>query len=171
MKGTRPTSDRVREAIFSRLEHLGAVEDARVLDLYAGSGALGLEALSRGARTATLVDAARGAVEACRRNARALGFADVRVAQLPAERFTRDAPTVPWDLVLIDPPYDVTEPDLALVLRQLAADGVLADDSTVVVERSSRGPEPTLPDGWVLDERKQYGETSVYYVSPGGTAA
>lgn len=166
--GTRPTSERVREAIFSRLEHTGAVEGARVLDLYAGSGALGIEALSRGAASATLVDSGRHAAEAGRRNARALGLGTVRVAQQPAERFTREAPSQGWDLVFLDPPYDVGEAELATVLAQLV--GGLAAGATVVVERSARSPEPSWPAGLERVATKTYGETVVHYAAPADEA-
>ncbi|MFC8733434.1 16S rRNA (guanine(966)-N(2))-methyltransferase RsmD [Luteimicrobium sp. NPDC057192] len=168
VRGTRPTSDRVREAVFSRLEHQGAVDGARVLDLYAGSGALAIEAMSRGASDATLVDAARAAVEVCRRNVRALGLTRVRVAQQPAERFVREVPSLPWDLVFLDPPYDVTAPELVQVLDHLTEPGALAPDATVVVERRARDAEPAWPVGLSLVARKDYGETAVFYLEPSG---
>lgn len=171
-KGTRPTSDRVREAIFSRLDHLGILDDARVLDLYAGSGALGLEALSRGARHVTLVDSARPAVTAARANVAALGAGShVRVVAEPVERHTAALAAGPpspdpLDLVLLDPPYDVSDDALAGVLAGLAAPGVLAADAVVVVERSARSPEPVWPDGLEAFGAKTYGETAVYYAEP-----
>ncbi|MGC5168841.1 16S rRNA (guanine(966)-N(2))-methyltransferase RsmD [Luteimicrobium sp. DT211] len=166
VRGTRPTSDRVREAVFSRLEHQGSVDGAHVLDLYAGSGALALEAMSRGADDATLVDAARAAVEVCRRNVRALGLTRVRVAQQPAERFVREVPSRPWDLVFLDPPYDVAASELVQVLGHLAQPGALAPEAVVVVERRARDAEPSWPGGLGLVARKDYGETAVYYLEP-----
>ena len=164
-KGTRPTSDRVREALFARLEHLGAVDGARVLDLYAGSGALGLEAVSRGAAHATLVEAARPAVEVCRRNVAALGLgAQVTVVADRAERFTARGAAQPWDLVLLDPPYDVPEKDLAAVLAGLP--GHLSPDAVVVVERSTRSPEPSWPDGLERFDERAHGETRVWSAQP-----
>jgi 16S rRNA (guanine966-N2)-methyltransferase len=176
-KGTRPTSDRVREAIFSRLEHLGVLDGARVLDLYAGSGALGLEAASRGAASVTLVDSARPAADVARRNVAALGLTGVRVATEAAERYAASLagagprPAVPGtsaalDLVFLDPPYDLDEAALAVVLTHLAAPGVLADGAVVVVERSTRTPEPAWPAGLAPFARKDYGETAVYYAEP-----
>lgn len=171
-RGTRPTSDRVREAIFSRLEHLGALDGARVLDLYAGSGALGLEAASRGAVSVTLVDSARPATDVARRNVAGLGMTGVRVVTETAERFAASLAggasraTAPLDLVFLDPPYDLDEESLAAVLTHLASPGVLADDAVVVVERSIRTPEPAWPDGLAPFARKDYGETAVYYVEP-----
>ncbi|MBN0041227.1 16S rRNA (guanine(966)-N(2))-methyltransferase RsmD [Cellulosimicrobium cellulans] len=188
-RGTRPTSERVREAIFSRLEHLGVVDGARVLDLYAGSGALGLEAASRGAADVTLVDSARVAADVARRNVAALGLSGVRVVAQPAETFvagvaaavatqrtavggasgassTGDAGHGPYHLVLVDPPYDVTAEALERVLAHLAVPGVLDPAAVVVVERSTRTPEPTWPAGWEVLARKDYGETTVYFVGP-----
>ncbi|GAA2729116.1 16S rRNA (guanine(966)-N(2))-methyltransferase RsmD [Cellulomonas aerilata] len=165
-RGTRPTSDRVREALFSRLEHLGAVDGARVLDLYAGSGALGIEAASRGATAVTLVDSARAATDVCRRNVADLGLSGIDVVTQRAERYVRSAPPAPWDLVLVDPPYDLTDDDLAAVLSPLAA--ALAGHAVVVVERSSRSPEPAWPAGLERTDRRAYGETVVWFASPVG---
>ncbi|RXR28044.1 16S rRNA (guanine(966)-N(2))-methyltransferase RsmD [Oerskovia turbata] len=165
-KGTRPTSDRVREAIFSRLEHYGVLDGAYVLDLYAGSGALGLEAASRGAQRVVLVDAARVAAEVCRANVRTLGLTNVQVVQDKAEKFVQSAPATTWDVVFIDPPYDVSEAVVAELLRQLAQTSALVEDAVVVVERSTRSPEPTWPTAWELLARKDYGETAVFYAGP-----
>ncbi|MEZ0449792.1 16S rRNA (guanine(966)-N(2))-methyltransferase RsmD [Cellulomonas sp. ICMP 17802] len=165
--GTRPTSERVREALFSRLEHLDVVDGMRVLDLYAGSGALGIEAASRGAQQVTLVDSARDAVDACRRNVAALGLADrVQVVAEKAERFAQRAPLAPWDLVLVDPPYDLTEPDLADVLTGVASS--LSAHAVVVVERSSRTPEPTWPDALERFDRRAYGDTVMWFAELAG---
>jgi 16S rRNA (guanine966-N2)-methyltransferase len=182
--GTRPTSERVREALFSRLEHLGAVADARVLDLFAGSGALGLEAVSRGAREVTLVEVAKSAADVCRRNATALGLGDrVVVVADRAERFvvrsvdntvdhSVDDPADPtarpsaaaWDLVLVDPPYDLADDVLATVLAGLAP--ALAPGAVVVVERSTRAPEPTWPEGVERFDQRTYGDTAVWFAEP-----
>jgi 16S rRNA (guanine966-N2)-methyltransferase len=162
-RGTRPTSERVREALFSRLEHLGVVDGARVLDLYAGSGALGLEAASRGAASVVLVEAAREAADVCRRNAASLGLGGITVVAERVERFV-ERPTGPLDLVLLDPPYDVAEPALAGVLAGVAGD--VAADGVVVVERSSRSPEPTWPAGLARFDRRAYGETVVWFAEP-----
>lgn len=190
-KGTRPTSDRVREAIFSRLEHLDVLDGARVLDLYAGSGALGLEAASRGAVSVTLVDSARAAADVARKNVATLGLTGVRVTTESAERYAAalagrvaggavvGAPGAAaghtgavggLDLVFLDPPYDLAEDDLAVVLTHLATPGVLADGAVVVVERSTRTPEPAWPHGLAPFARKDYGETAVHYAEPSGTA-
>lgn len=172
--GTRPTSDRVREAIFSALEARDELAGAHVLDLFAGSGALGLEAASRGADEVVLVERAKPAAEVCRRNAQALeraargGSRGEAAAPVPRIRVAAQSATAfleQWtgtaDLVFIDPPYDLAEPELNLVLELLAPR--LADDATVVVERSSRSPEPVWPDGLAFDRRRDYGETTLWW--------
>ena len=161
---TRPTSERVREALFSALEASGAVSGSRVLDLYAGSGALGLEAASRGAAEVVLVEAARAAASTARGNVAALGLDGVRVVHERVERFLASPGAVVgsgWDLVLLDPPYAVGEEELAGVLA--AAAPLLAEGATVVVERSSRSPEPRWPQPPLGEvRRRRYGETSVW---------
>lgn len=164
-RGTRPTSDRVREALFSRLSHAGVVDGARVLDLYAGSGALGLEAASRGAAEVVLVECARAAVEVCRRNVAALGLPGVRVAAERVLPFLERAPAAPVHLALLDPPYDLGEDDLVAVLAALVVH--LAPDAVVVVERSSRSPEPAWPSGLVRSGERRYGETVLWFAEPG----
>ena len=162
--GTRPTSDKVREAMFSRLEHYGVIDGARVLDLYAGSGALGLEAASRGAVEVVLVEAAAEAAQVCARNTAALGLPGVRVVTSTVERFVQSAGTGAWDLVLLDPPYDVRDAEVAEVLSRLEAQ--ISPDAVVVVERSSRSPEPVWPSTWRLITVKKHGDTKVYYAEP-----
>ncbi len=171
-QGTRPTTDRVREAIFSALDARGAFGGARVLDLYAGSGALGLEAASRGAVEVTLVDRAGGAQRALRRNAELVRRAaprgtapEISVIGQPAHGFL-SATTRTWDLVFIDPPYDLGGVELSRELVLLTPR--LSPDAVVVVERSARDPEPEWPAGLALERRKDYGETAVYWVAPGG---
>ncbi|QCB93193.1 16S rRNA (guanine(966)-N(2))-methyltransferase RsmD [Cellulomonas shaoxiangyii] len=161
-KGTRPTSERVREALFSRLEHLDAVDGARVLDLYAGSGALGLEAVSRGAAHAVLVDTARVAVDACRRNVRALDLADrVDVVADTVDRYLARLTDGAVDLVLLDPPYDLAEAALASALAAVAR--CTAPGGVVVVERSTRAPAPTWPAPLTAIDDRRYGETHVWF--------
>lgn len=163
--GTRPTSDRVREAIFSALESRDAVAGARVLDLYSGSGALGLEAASRGALHVTLVDrvvtAAKQNAARVRRQAPPLAMPDIVVAGQSVQTFLA-ASLVTWDLVFLDPPYELGETELTRALDALAPR--LSAEAIVVVERSTRSPEPTLPAGLALDRRKDYGETAVYWL-------
>jgi 16S rRNA (guanine966-N2)-methyltransferase len=162
--GTRPTSERVREALFSRLEHEGVVVGATVLDLYAGSGALGLEAASRGAASVTLVEAARTAAQMCRANAAALGLAArVHVVADRAERFVARPPALPWRLVLLDPPYALPAGELDGVLAALAP--AVAADGVVVVERSTRVAEPGWPAGLVRADERSYGETRLWFAA------
>ena len=164
--GTRPTSDRVREAIFSALESRDVIDGATVLDLYAGSGALGLEAASRGAAEVVLVERAKPAADACRRNADAVtrsarGRAPrIRVAMRGVASYLESA-TGPFDLVFVDPPYDLAEHALALDLRLLAP--LLAPDAQVIVERSSRSPEPQWPADIAPERRRDYGETTLWW--------
>lgn len=162
--GTRPTSDRVREALFSALAARDRLVGARVLDLYAGSGALGLEAASRGAASVELVESDRRAAGVIATNITALAVAGVRVHHRPVAAFLGAGPTAyeGCDLVFIDPPYDVEEAALADVLDALA-NGWLADDALVVVERSSRSPEPTWPTGWEAEKPRRYGETTLWF--------
>ena len=165
--GTRPTSDRVREAVFSALDARDAVHGARVLDLYAGSGALGLEAASRGAASVVLVESDRRAADVIAANARDLGLRGVRVVRttVSAHLSGDPGPDAVADLVLVDPPYDVDEPTLAAVLERLAA-GWLAPDALLVVERSSRSPEPTWPLGVGRAAKpRKYGETTVWFAT------
>ncbi|MET4077265.1 16S rRNA (guanine966-N2)-methyltransferase [Janibacter sp. UYMM211] len=161
--GTRPTSDRVREALFSALESRDAVQGAHVMDLYAGSGALGLEAASRGAASVLLVESDRGAIGVIRANIADVGAAGARVQAGTVEAALDRTPTLAYDLVLADPPYDVDEDSLAAVLDLLLTREWLSPDALVVVERSSRSPEPAWPAGLTLEARKDYGETVLWY--------
>ncbi len=156
--GTRPTADRAREGLFSSLLSLLELEGARVLDLYAGSGALGLEALSRGAETATMVEDDPAAVTAIRTNADALGLPGAFVVPQRAETFLANPPEPRYDLVLLDPPY---EQDVAPVLAALVP--WLAPGAVVVVERSTRGGAPAWPDGLQEDRSRRYGEATLWY--------
>jgi 16S rRNA (guanine966-N2)-methyltransferase len=164
--GTRPTSERVREALFSALEARGAVGGSRVLDLYAGSGALGLEAASRGAASVVLVESARAAVQAARRNVAELALTGVSVVLSSVERYLATRPVAPLDLVLLDPPYPLREPELAAVLAPLAGPDWLRAGAVVVVERSTRSPEPTWPQGLARSSVRRYGETTVWIGEP-----
>jgi 16S rRNA (guanine966-N2)-methyltransferase len=164
--GTRPTSDRVREAIFSSLEARDAIDGSAVLDLYAGSGALGLEAASRGAAEVVLVEKAKVAADVCRRNADAVSRAmrgtgpRIRVVVRAVASYLESA-AGGFDLVFIDPPYDLGETALARDLALLAP--LLSGDAVVVVERSSRSPEPAWPDGIAPERRRDYGETTLWW--------
>ena len=167
--GTRPTSDRVREALLSALDARGAVAGARVLDLYAGSGALGLEAASRGAESVLLVESDRRAADVIAGNVRELGVGQrVRVSRSTVDAALARAAGEPEqvDLVFIDPPYDVDEGALGAVLARLAS-GWLRPAALVVVERSKRSPEPTWPEGLERDGKpRKYGETTIWLARP-----
>lgn len=172
---TRPTSDRVREALFSRLEHRELLDGAKVLDLYAGSGALGLEAASRGAALVLLVESHKAAAKVIRANIDVLGLRGARVIVDTVERALAAGPPsgIRMDLVLIDPPYDVSEDALGAVLAALVEREWLARDAFVVVERSSRSPQPSWPEGLELSGEKRYGETTMWFAEPpvaGGVA-
>lgn len=161
---TRPTSERAREALFSRLEHLGVLDGARVLDLYAGSGALGLEAVSRGARGALLVEAARTAAQVASRNVRELDLPGVEVRAESVEQVLgRGRAGAPVDLVVADPPYALGERALAEVLRLLVARHWLAEDALLVIERSARSAEPVWPAGIRPLAPRRYGETILWF--------
>ncbi len=153
----------MREALFSALQSLTELPGARVLDLYAGSGALGLEALSRGAAHATLVEAAPSAVRVLRRNVAALGLpgADVRPVAVRAALVT--PPPQPYDIVLADPPYGLPDDQLAGVLAALAAPGWLAPAAVLVVERASRCSEPRWPAPLTRLLWRRYGDTALCY--------
>ncbi|WP_084077785.1 16S rRNA (guanine(966)-N(2))-methyltransferase RsmD [Demequina sp. NBRC 110057] len=160
-KGTRPTTDRVREALFSRLDHSDALHGARVLDLFAGSGALGLEALSRGAASAVLVEASSGAARILQQNVRDLGVgARAQAVREKAAAYLGRAPG-PFDLVVIDPPYDLPAAEVDAVLAALPA--VLAPDALVILEGSTRASAPTWPEALDAYDTKDYGETRLHY--------
>lgn len=167
--GTRPTSDQVREAMFSALDARGILEGAQVLDLYAGSGALGLEAASRGASEVVLVERAAPAAAVCRSNAAAVTKAApkkkiaIDVAARSVQSYL-DAAVGIFDLVFLDPPYDLPESELASNLAALVR--LLGPESLVVVERSSRSPEPVWPAGLSPLRSKKYGETLVWWAVP-----
>ena len=165
---TRPTSDRVREALFSRLDHEGVLDGARVLDLFAGSGALGLEAASRGARHVLLVESSPVAATVCRRNAAALGLDGVQVRAQPVASLLADPAHTPYDLVFLDPPYSLGEQVLSDSLARLVIGSWLSADALVVVERSSRSPEPGWPVGLQRTADRRYGETRLWFAEPEG---
>lgn len=168
--GTRPTSDRVREAVFSALESRGLVEGARVLDLFAGSGALGLEAASRGAAVVRLVERNGPGAASCRINAAAVlrqapsrSRLTIDVSPRLVQSFLTTNPET-WDLVFMDPPYDLDEAELAENLR--AVEPRLAPDATLCLERSSRSPEPRWPVGIERARRTDYGDTTLWWANP-----
>jgi len=186
--GTRPTSDRVREAVFSALDARDSINGATVLDLYAGSGALGLEAASRGAAHVTLVEKNPAAVAVAKKNAarirdRAPRGATLRVdvvgqavnvflagaaktavagATKTAVAGAPNSALAYWDLVFMDPPYDLGTAELDEALVALSA--TMTAGAILVLERGSRSPEPAWPIGLELERRKDYGDTAVFWV-------
>lgn len=166
--GTRPTSDRVRESLFGALESLDAIAEARVLDLYAGSGALGLEALSRGASSLELVERSRSAAAVVRRNVasitRTLSGPTARVHESAVIAFLKRA-TGPYDLVFTDPPYDLDDRSMNADLIALAP--LLSEDAVVVIERARRSTPPdAAAAGLEVFREKSYGDTAIWWAQP-----
>jgi len=167
-QATRPTTDRVREALFGILASAGAVEGARVLDLYAGTGALALEALSRGAATAVLVESARDALAALRSNVSALGLEDRAhvVAGDAMQSMRRMAGAGPFDMVFADPPWALVDSGHpAAILSDLARRGQIAADGRVVLEHAAR-TAPIDIDGLVRLDTRRYGDTALTFYKP-----
>ena len=160
---TRPTSDRVREALFSILAAEGDISGALVLDLYAGTGALALEALSRGAAHATLVERDRSALGAIARNIEALGVgASARVVASPVERALRTlAGSPPFDFVFADPPYAlVASGETSRALERAVTARLIAPKTRVVLEHASADAPPQI-GALVLDVSRRYGDTTL----------
>ena len=163
---TRPTSDRVKESVFAQLEAMGAIELTRVLDLFAGTGALGLEALSRGAKSAVLVERDKKAGEITKLNIAAVmpaiepGRPEVKVElkQLDAEKYLQNC-LDSFDLVFLDPPYDFAQDKLNALIERVS--DLLNDDALVVVERSSKSDALKTPNWAELVSEKSYGDTRV----------
>ena len=174
---TRPTTDRVKESLFSKLESYDIIRGARVLDAFGGSGALGCEALSRGAASVTLLDTYPKAVAVIRKNVAAVEKAmgrtgagssstagsAARVQQSQALTYVKSA-SGPWDLVFVDPPYATPNEQVSELLEALTPK--LAEGAVIVVERSSRDAEPVWGEGLYCFSTRQHGETVLYYVEP-----
>jgi 16S rRNA (guanine966-N2)-methyltransferase len=163
-QATRPTSDRVREALFSAIEsRTGSLDGLRFLDLYAGSGAVGLEAWSRGAGVVTMVEQDRRTAALISRNATALGFSRANVIAAAVSTVLAVAPTAPYDVVFSDPPYPMSDADVASDLAALVQQGWLVPGALVVVERASKRSEVTWPVGLEEERTRKYGETALWY--------
>jgi 16S rRNA (guanine966-N2)-methyltransferase len=161
---TRPTADRVREALFSALEaQFGSLHGLRFLDLYAGSGAVALEAASRGAVGVTAVESDRRTARIIETNATELGF-DVDLRAQPVGSVLTIAPATAYDVVFLDPPYPMPAGDVTHALELLVAHDWVSSGGSVVVERSARSVEPTWPDGLEPQRHKRYGETALWYL-------
>lgn len=161
---TRPTSDRVREALFSAVEsRSGSLQGLRFLDLYAGSGAIGLEAWSRGAGVVTLVEQDRRTARLIADNARTLGFARADVVASPVAAALRTPPAAPYDVAFLDPPYPMPGEEVTADLLHLVERAWLVPGALVVVERGSRGPDLVWPDGLSGERERRYGETVLWY--------
>jgi 16S rRNA (guanine966-N2)-methyltransferase len=170
-EATRPTTERVREAVFASLG--GETVGASVLDLYAGTGAMAIEALSRGASRAVLVDSDRAAASLCRRNLGATDLDDAgRVVEAAVTAFLALPPPreAPFALVTCDPPYATPDAEIGAVLVALTAPGWLAPDATAVIERGVRTPVDPVPRGWRLRNARAYGDTLVTLLTAGDRA-
>ena len=164
--GTRPTSERVREAVFGALDARDEIDGARTLDLFAGTGALGLEAASRGASSVVLVELARQAVQVAKQNAAAVarrGACQATVVSAKAQKYLAES-GAEFDLVFIDPPYDLPREVLAEVLELLAPR--LSDDAVVVLEQAKRAGEPPIPETLEVLRERSYGDTRVFTLMP-----
>ena len=173
-RATRPTSDRAREGLFSAvLAALGTLDEAAVLDLYAGSGAVGLDAPSRGAGDVLLIESDPGAVQVIRRNIASVGLDGAEVVQDRVARALRRGPPAAGrarELVFADPPYSASDDELRDTLALLAANGWLAPGALVVVERDARSGPPPWPAGYAADRSRRYGETVLWYGRAAGPA-
>ncbi|MGY1739839.1 MULTISPECIES: 16S rRNA (guanine(966)-N(2))-methyltransferase RsmD [unclassified Blastococcus] len=161
--GVRPTGDKARQALFNSLGGLLDLEGAAVLDLYAGSGALGLEALSRGADPVVLVESGPRVLPVLRANVAAVGLPGARVVAGSVPTVVAGPPPARFDLVLADPPYATPSEDVIGVLRALAGGGWLAEDAVVVVERSSREEPWEWPTPLTGIRDRRYGEALLRY--------
>lgn len=162
-RGTRPTAQRTREAVFSTLDSLVELDGAVVADLYAGSGALGLEALSRGARRVRFVESDPRAAATITANLRALALPGGEVVADRVERVVAAAPPEPCGVVLADPPYHLPDATVTAVLEHMLASGWLAPGAVVVVERSSRDGDFVWPMPLAGVRERRYGDALVRY--------
>ena len=163
---TRPTSDRAREGLFATVTSIvGPLTGTRVLDLYAGSGAVGLEALSRGASRVLLVESGARASAVIRQNIEALGLPGATLIADRVERVLAHEPREDerYDVAFADPPYAMADAEISRVLSLLADEGWLARDALVIVERATRSGPVRWPDGFVPDRARKYGEATFWY--------
>jgi 16S rRNA (guanine966-N2)-methyltransferase len=161
--GTRPTTDRVRESLFNVLAVRLDFSGIAVLDLYAGSGALGLEALSRGAASASFVEADRRAAAVINENVTTLGVTGAVVRCGTVEAVLAGSAVRPFDLVFADPPYEVPAAEVESVLTTLGSRGWVSQGAVAVIERAASGPELAWPDGWSAWPVRRYGDTRLEF--------
>jgi len=173
-RDTRPTSDRAREGLFATISSVvGSLAGARVLDLYAGSGAVGLEALSRGAEHVLLVEHGARAARVIRQNIEAIGLPGAVVVADRVERVLARGPAPAggqdgtaegrYDVVFADPPYALADAGVTQVLSLLGEQGWLAPGALVIVERATRSGPLSWPGGFVPDRARRYGEATFWY--------
>lgn len=163
-RAVRPTSDRVREALFNTLGTLTDLTGARFLDLYAGTGAVGIEAWSRGAAEVLLVESDPRAVRAIRSNLDTLGVSgEVRVVAGPVRTVLAGGTAAPYDVVFADPPYDLPAAQLVEMQRALLAGGWLPPEALLVIERATRSGPVTWVDSITEVRARRYGETMLWY--------
>jgi 16S rRNA (guanine966-N2)-methyltransferase len=158
-RGTRPTTDRVRESLFNIVAARRNLDGISVLDLYAGSGALGLEALSRGAASALFVESDHRAAAVLARNIATLGLPGATLCRRPVAAVLAAGPAAPVDLVLADPPYDVETADILAVLAALGSHGWVRQGTLAVVERAATSEPLSWPAGWHPRQQRVYGDT------------
>jgi 16S rRNA (guanine966-N2)-methyltransferase len=171
-RDTRPTSDRAREGLFATISSIvGSLAGSRVLDLYAGSGAVGLEALSRGAGHVLLVESGARAGRVIRENIEALGLPGAELIVDRVERVLARGPGQQggYDVVFADPPYALPGEQVSAVLSALADRAWLAPGALVIVERATRSGPVTWPAGYAQDRARRYGEASFWYGLAAGT--
>jgi 16S rRNA (guanine966-N2)-methyltransferase len=171
-RDTRPTSDRAREGLFATIASMaGSLDGARVLDLYAGSGAVGLEALSRGAEHVLLVESTARAGRVIRANIEAIGLPGAEIVTDRVERVLARGPEHgPFDVVFADPPYALPDEQVSGMLGALAGRGWLAPEALVVVERATRSGPVSWPAGFTADRARRYGEATFWYArGPSGS--
>jgi len=169
---TRPTSDRAREGLFATVTAVhGPLTGAGVLDLYAGSGAMGLEALSRGAARVVLVESDPAAARVIRANIAAVGLPGARLVAGRVTTVLGRGPLAgaPFDVVLADPPYAAGEEEITQMLTALRAGGWLASGALVAVERASRSGPVAWSAGYAPDRSRRYGEATFWYGLAAGT--
>jgi 16S rRNA (guanine966-N2)-methyltransferase len=174
-KATRPTSDRIRESMFSRLDSRDALDGARVLDLYAGTGALALEAISRGAVLAHMVERDGKAAAVCVANAKSVQKAiteedfeaETKVINKSVQSFLAAPTESNFTIVFIDPPYEIDNDEVVSNLDALLP--ILNPEAIVAVERSSRSEKPEFPSKYELVDEKNYGDTVVYWLELGSS--